>query len=231
MKRAPIGLAKRIIPTPVKPYVQAFLKLVTSFKYTLFRKTGKIDRIYDEQILTEFAAIQSENASDFADMVIDLFDPSSVVDIGCGPGEYIAELARRGVDVVGVDGSSSVLKLLKIEPDKFILHDLTKPLQLARRFDLCLCMEVAEHIETRHSSALIDTLCRSSKVVFFTAAPPGQGGHDHINEQSPEFWAELFQSHGFKLDPSLTAQARGYLEARELAAFWLTANAAVYRMQ
>lgn len=231
MKRALIDFAKQIVPRSVKPHVKALLNSIRSVKYILFRKIGKIDGIYDEQILTIFADIQLDNASDFADMVMDLFNPSSVVDIGCGPGGYIAELAKRGVDVVGVDGSSSVLKLLQIEPEKFILHDLTKPLRLARQFDLCICMEVAEHIETRHSLVLIDTLCRSSKVVFFTAAPPGQGGHDHINEQWPEFWAELFRSHGFNLDPSLTAQARDYLEARELAAFWITANATVYRMQ
>ena len=36
-----------------------------------------------------------------------------------------------------------------------------------------------------------------SDVVLFSAAIPFQGGVNHVNEQWPEYWATLFESHGF----------------------------------
>lgn len=32
---------------------------------------------------------------------------------------------------------------------------------------------------------------------LWSAAVPGQGGHEHINEQFMEYWIELFQERGF----------------------------------
>ena len=37
------------------------------------------------------------------------FSPSSVLDAGCGTGRVAIELARTGVDVVGVDADQSML--------------------------------------------------------------------------------------------------------------------------
>ncbi|MET0147123.1 MAG: class I SAM-dependent methyltransferase [Ilumatobacteraceae bacterium] len=43
-----------------------------------------------------------------ADLVAAL-DPASVLDAGCGTGRVAIELARRGIDVVGVDGDPDML--------------------------------------------------------------------------------------------------------------------------
>ncbi|MGH9212656.1 MAG: class I SAM-dependent methyltransferase [Acidimicrobiales bacterium] len=36
--------------------------------------------------------------------------PGPVADLGCGPGAHALALARRGCDVVGVDGSRTMAK-------------------------------------------------------------------------------------------------------------------------
>lgn len=36
-----------------------------------------------------------------------------------------------------------------------------------------------------------------SDIVLFSAAIPGQGGENHINEQWPEFWSGLFNERGY----------------------------------
>ena len=36
-----------------------------------------------------------------------------------------------------------------------------------------------------------------SSVVLFSAAIPYQGGTHHVNEQWPDYWAELFARHGY----------------------------------
>ena len=33
----------------------------------------------------------------------------------------------------------------------------------------------------------------------FSAAPPGQGGENHINEQSYDYWRELFRAQGYSM--------------------------------
>ncbi|MCA9789386.1 MAG: hypothetical protein KC462_06410, partial [Cyanobacteria bacterium HKST-UBA05] len=64
----------------------------------------------------------------------------------------------------------------------------TKPIRFNQTFDLAMCVEIAEHIPNRCSRQLVKTLTKASDTVFFTAAPPGQGGVGHINEQPQAFW-------------------------------------------
>jgi hypothetical protein len=91
---------------------------------------------------------------------------------------------------------------LRIPAEKFRAADLTAPPDLGRRFDLAVCLEVAEHLPASASPKLIAFLTTAAPVVLFSAAPPKQGGTNHINERWPAFWRELFAARGFvRLDP------------------------------
>jgi 2-polyprenyl-3-methyl-5-hydroxy-6-metoxy-1,4-benzoquinol methylase len=70
-----------------------------------------------------------------ADFVMDR-RPGSVLDAGCGTGRLARELARRGVDTVGVDLDRSMIETARrLAPDlTWVLSDLG-PLDLGRRFD------------------------------------------------------------------------------------------------
>jgi SAM-dependent methyltransferase len=63
--------------------------------------------------------------------------PATVLDAGCGSGRVARELARRGVDVVGVDLDESMIATArKLAPDlEWMTADLAR-LDLPRRFDL-----------------------------------------------------------------------------------------------
>lgn len=65
------------------------------------------------------------------------FDPRSVLDAGCGTGRVAAELARRGVEVVGVDVDASMLaEARRREPGlPWVEADLAA-LALDRAFDV-----------------------------------------------------------------------------------------------
>lgn len=65
------------------------------------------------------------------------FEPASVLDAGCGTGRVAIELARRGVEVVGVDVDPSMIATARErEPDlAWLQADLTT-LALGRRFDV-----------------------------------------------------------------------------------------------
>jgi hypothetical protein len=40
-------------------------------------------------------------------------------------------------------------------------------------------------------------LCGISDVVLFSAAIPGQGGLNHLNERWPSYWAAIFEANGY----------------------------------
>ena len=66
-------------------------------------------------------------------------NPTAVLDAGCGTGRVAIELARRGIDVVGVDADPSMVATARdLAPSlAWIEGDLADPdLDLGRRFDL-----------------------------------------------------------------------------------------------
>jgi hypothetical protein len=85
---------------------------------------------------------------------------------------------------------------LHVAPGEFRPVDVARPFELGRRFDLVQCLEVAEHLPEAASRVLVASLALHGDVVLFSAAPPGQGGAHHINEQPLEYWIERFAEHG-----------------------------------
>ena len=97
-------------------------------------------------------------------------------------------------------------------PEHIVLQDLNCAVNLGRKFDLVWCFEVAEHIHPAYVHALMQTLTHHSDRVVLSAAPPGQGGAGHLNEQPPEWWAAQFALYAFKLDTEATAQLQAIAE-------------------
>jgi SAM-dependent methyltransferase len=131
--------------------------------------------------------------------------PQSVVDIGCGIGTWLRAAEDLGVvDRLGVDGDYVDRGALMLPGERFLPVDLAQPgltsavAERGRaRFDLVMCLEVAEHLPFERSEALVSDLCQLGDLVLFSAAVPFQHGTGHINEQWPEFWATLFRARGY----------------------------------
>ena len=75
--------------------------------------------------------------------------------------------------------------------------NLSTPTKLETQFDLVESLEVAEHLSESSADGFVSFLCSLGKVILFSAAIPLQEGTHHINEQWPEYWAELFLSKGY----------------------------------
>jgi SAM-dependent methyltransferase len=131
-------------------------------------------------------------------LVFDYVRPRSVIDFGCGLGAWLAVARAHGVaDIRGVDGAWVSAAELEIPASCFVAWDLTKPVKPDRRFDLAICVEVAEHLPRESAKVLVSSLVAAAPVVLFSAAIPGQGGVDHFNEQWPGYWATLFRAFDF----------------------------------
>lgn len=150
-----------------------------------------------------------------------IYQPESVIDVGCGDGAWLSAFIERGItDVLGIDGAHIDPAALTIPVDRFSPHDLGLPLQLDRTFDLAICLEVAEHLPPEQADRLIDTLCRLAPVVLFSAAIPGQWGTNHINCQWPWYWHARFRALGYEvLDP-----LRPQMMYDQTVAFWYRQN-------
>ena len=139
-----------------------------------------------------------ESARAVVPLVMDAISPRSVVDVGCGLGAWLAAFREAGVeDVLGVDGAWVDPETLLIPSEQFVAADLRAPFDAGRRFDLVLCLEVAQILPPTAADPLVATLSALGDVVVFGAAIPGQGGIEHHNEQWPAYWAERFAAHGF----------------------------------
>ena len=160
-------------------------------------------QLYDE----DFYDLQRVRSRTSAQVMVPIFqellEPESVLDVGCGIGAWSATWIAAGVsDLTGVDGDYVDRSALVIPPAQFRSWDLTRPLDLGRRFDLVQCLEVAEHLPANSAKTLVESLVRHSDLVVFSAAVPRQGGTHHVNEQWPSYWVSLFASVGFQVfDP------------------------------
>ncbi len=131
--------------------------------------------------------------------------PASVLDVGCGCGRSLEYFVERGVDAHGVEGSALAISRARYA-DRIRRHDLEKPLDLGRRFEVVWSFEVAEHIRPERVEVFLETLVRHADVVVVSAAPPGQGGDGHFNEQPRNYWISRFQSRGYAIDEALSTR-------------------------
>jgi SAM-dependent methyltransferase len=158
-------------------------------------------------------------------LVFDLVQPKSVADVGCGIGGWLEVALKLGVaDVTGIDGDWVPRDALKIPPERFLAMDLSAPLRLSRRFDLVICMEVAEHLDPTRADSLVADLCALSDVVLFSAAIPGQTGSRHRNEQWPPYWYARFEQQGHEIVDCL----RPRLWTDDRIEPWYAQNAVLY---
>lgn len=128
-----------------------------------------------------------------------------VTDVGCGPGMILRRLRRLGATVYGLEGSQHGIDYAHDEVRGLIEHcDITKRDDLYAR-DLVICTEVAEHLDAEHAPHLVKLLCSAMCPIVFTAAPPGQDGHHHVNCQPKQYWIDLFAGHGAIPDWDTTA--------------------------
>jgi SAM-dependent methyltransferase len=129
--------------------------------------------------------------------VLGLTGARSIVDVGCGSGAWIRACRDLGVpEVVGVDGPH-VPPIQRRVATEFVERDLAEPLDLARRFNLVMCVDVAEDLPPERAEGLIADITALAPVVLFAAAVPGQDATPHASEWWPEGWAALFEAEGW----------------------------------
>jgi len=133
-------------------------------------------------------------------IILNIVKVENVVDFGCGIGTWLKAFKNNGIkEVLGLDGKWVNIDLLHkyISEDEFKCVDLEKPITLDKKYDLVVSLEVVEHISENSAETFIKSLVDAGKIILFSAAIPGQGGFNHINEQWPSYWNEKFKAHNY----------------------------------
>jgi len=153
------------------------------------------DAFYDEYA---YGSLISARA-----VIKELFDRAgvfpSVVDVGCGIAAWAKAALELGANqAVGIDGDH--VNRSKVLIKDFRVCDLEAG-NLAQpaggtKFDLTICLEVAEHLSAKRARSFIAELSSLGDLFLFSAAIPHQIGANHINEQWPDYWSALFAEQG-----------------------------------
>jgi hypothetical protein len=152
------------------------------------------------------------------------------LDLGAGDGYYSYALREVGTLAYAVEVSDEAAEFTP-EEVWLVVWDLRNPLHLEETYDLVLCVEVAEHLPENAADTLCDTITRhASSLVVFTAAPPNQGGHGHVNLQPPEYWIGKLGARGLTFLEHETARIRrAYLNILGESLPWLSKNVMLFR--
>lgn len=154
--------------------------------------------LYSDDFQRTISPTSRQSASIVVPILKGLFHPASVIDLGCGYGNWLAEWIANGVvDVLGVDGPYVDARRVALPADSFRSWDLSQSFTAPRRYDLAMTLEVAEHLPEERAESFVSDLCSLADVVVFGAATPWQGGVGHVNCQWPSYWASLFARHGY----------------------------------
>ena len=172
----------------------------------------------------------SRAAPVIADSILGEFKPKHVADVGCGTGALLSVLKAKGCSVCGLEYADAAITICRgrgLNVKKFdIERDASSE---PSAFDVAVSMEVAEHLPERVADRYVALLAGLSNVVVFTAAHPGQGGRDHVNEQPAAYWIEKFRHQGLSLDQTITERWRTTWVASGLVPNWYTDNLMVFR--
>jgi len=176
-----------------------------------------------------FFDLQAQNSLDSArvvvPIVIELLEPVSVLDVGCGRGAWLRAFRENKVAVLrGLDGDYVDRSKLYIDPECFTPVDLNEPFRIKENYDLAVCLEVAEHISAKRSRSLISSLTDAAPVVLFSAAVPGQRGQGHVNLQWLNYWRGLFAQKYYRMFDPIRPRIRDDLGV----SWWYRQNMVVF---
>jgi hypothetical protein len=151
----------------------------------------------------DFYKMVNETAYNSASVVLPIMlnilpEINSAIDFGCGTGTWLHVLNQCGVkNVRGLDGSWVNKDALKINKTDFTEINFEKKISPDRKYDLAISLEVAEHISESMAVQFVESLTCAADFVLFSAAIPYQSGTNHINEQWPDYWYNIFESQDY----------------------------------
>jgi len=156
--------------------------------------------MYDSKFYLKHIDGMLESSGVMLKILYEYYQPKTLIDIGCGQGVWLATAEKLGAEyLVGVDGAWVNKNMLLSKNIIFIPINIEESLpSFKEKYDLCISLEVAEHLSFEKSKEFIEFLCDLSDVILFSAAIKHQGGDNHVNEQWQSYWIERFRDNNYE---------------------------------
>ena len=120
---------------------------------------------------------------------------TSVVDLGCGMGNYVKTFQENDINAIGFDGNPNTPELTN---NLCNILDLSTPKQFDEPFDWVMSLEVGEHLPSQFEEIFIHNLHNNNKFgIVLSWAIKGQGGHGHFNEQNNDYVKSKMEQLGY----------------------------------
>lgn len=220
------GLYRKLVPTRLRNSA-----IITRLKMRALSHRMFHNRIYNsEYYARDVEARAVRSAGSIADSIIATFAPKRVIDIGCGTGALLEALRERGCEVFGLEYSDAALKYCSYRHLNVAKFDLeSDAIGDESGFDVAVSMEVAEHLPEKIANRYVDLIAHMAPQIVFTAAPPGQGGTDHVNLQPPQYWKAKFQQRGFEYAEEVTQRWHDDWQVGGEVESWYYDNLMIFR--
>lgn len=143
------------------------------------------------------------------DQALSTGDYKTVLDAGCGRGDVVAHLLKKGYEARGVEVSRFAVEHSEVRTGEVLQGDLAHLQFPDRHFDLVFSSEVLEHIPEDRIPAVVQELtrvCRKRLFLTISLRPSSQNNAFHCTLRSRAWWEQRFIEAGAQLVPDLIKQ-------------------------
>lgn len=157
---------------------------------------------YKNQFYLRHRAITSYSSKKIVELFPNFFKPESILDIGCGTGEWIKAFKDRysSCEFSGIDGYWVKKDDLIYKEINFFNIDLKHQLSsevFNKKYDLVCCLETITDLPENRGRIIIKEITKITKLCLFSSGTPVQNHGPHINIQWQSYWHNLFAQNGF----------------------------------
>ena len=103
---------------------------------------------YYNSFYSELSLIDANenNFDKISDLLPELVGSEEILDLGCGYGSVCGQLVKQGYSVTGVDLNDDALTSLEKGGFHTLKGDISKPLNLEKKYDIVLLLDIMEHV-------------------------------------------------------------------------------------
>ena len=146
----------------------------------------------------------------------------SLVDFGCGMGDYVKFFNDNKLYTEGYDGNPNTPELTN---NTCKVLDLSKNIKFKKKYDWVLSLEVGEHLPKIYEKTFINNLHVNNKYgVVLSWALKKQGGVGHFNEQDNCYIKDIFEKLGYINDIESEKELR-----KDVSLRWFRNTVMVFR--
>lgn len=156
-------------------------------------KPGQIDA-QREADLKEGGLIQTKIFSNLSAVLINMFSPASVIQIG-GDITLLEQMKNMGVPEVQAyvpDGQQIPPSSVPIK--RFNVQEETP---FEKKYDLCLVLELLDLMDSESVDNLLQLAVDASDTIIFACSPPGEVGLIQQNNKPISYWVDKFYEKDF----------------------------------